>query len=339
MKSTLRLFIAAAMGIMLLQSCSRKIDSSIVSTTAQVDIVGTNDTLNMRFLGTACLVLNYHGNSVLTDPFISNPPLRKLLFGKVYSDTAIIRDFITEKELSEVSTVVVGHCHYDHLLDLPFLKNFIQADAQVIGSPTAHHLLASAGLPQSFVDANSFAATNEQEGRWIYSNDKSIRVMPVKSEHPPHFLGITLYGGCYNRDLKTVPRKSRKWKMGEPLAYLIDFMKPGGQIATRIWFQSSASEYPLGFFPESLLNEHKVDIALLSVATGARYEHYPDRILNFLKPEAVVMIHWENLWRNKYKSLKTVQNGNPEKLYEHLRKSGKKTPIILPKPGAKFSVF
>ena len=95
MKSTLRLFIAAAMGIMLLQSCSRKIDSSIVSTTAQVDIVGTNDTLNMRFLGTACLVLNYHGNSVLTDPFISNPPLRKLLFGKVYSDTSIIRDFIT----------------------------------------------------------------------------------------------------------------------------------------------------------------------------------------------------------------------------------------------------
>lgn len=337
LKKNFKRALLAVLMVALFSSCSKKINDALISAHAQTDVSDSRDSLQLNFLGTTCFWMGYRGEAVLTDPFISNPPLRKVLFGKIRPDTAIVDDFVSKENLAKVSVITVGHAHYDHLLDLPYMQQSIPASAAIIGSPTAHHLVAASQPAQQKVIANDFAATATTEGKWIYSSSKNIRVMPVVSDHPPHFMNITLYGGSYSEDLKSVPDKSRKWKMGEPFAYLIDFMDSDGSIAYRVWMQSSGAEYPKGFVPASMLKNRSVDAAMVSVATDVNPASYPDKIIELLQPKTVFMIHWENFWRDKYKPLKTVQKGNPERLYQHLKKKFANTSrIILPKPGGKF---
>lgn len=317
-------------------SCSKKINDEIVTRNALIP-APVNDTLTINFLGTTSFLFLWKDKALLTDPFISNPPLRKVLFGKVRSDSAIVFDFADTNALKKTQCVVIGHGHYDHLLDLPLLGRYLPDNCTLIGSNTAHHLVAAARLPQETIAANDFCASVNFPGQWIYSDDSSMRVLPVVSDHPPHFLGITLYGGSYPQPLQAVPVKARKWKMGEPFAYLADMLNDDKTIACRLWLQSSGAEYPLGFFPDSLLQERKPDAAFFSSATNTKPASYPDRIISFLQPKVIFLSHWENFWRNKHKPVKTVQKGNPEKLLYHLQKEfGSTATIILPHPGGKF---
>ena len=319
-------------------SCSKKIDDAIVKRAGDYDLPSRDDSLSIHFLGTASFWINYNGRAILTDPFVSNPPLRKVMFRSIYpSDTSIVNDFISPDELEQVEMVVIGHAHYDHLLDLPHMINYIPSSAKIVGSTTANYIISSSCIDHEQVAANNYAATNHSFGKWIYNSDSLMRIMPITADHPPHLMGITLYGGNYYEDLKAIPRKSRGWKMGKPFAYLMDFLREDGSIGYRIFFQSSGSEYPLGFFPEEMLDGRTVDIAILSIATDSPYEEFPDKILLLIKPKVIFLAHWENFWRNKYKSVKTVQKGDPEQLYFHLKeKFGKDTEIILPLPGGTF---
>ncbi len=321
-------------------SCSKKIHLSYFSHSGSYALGTGKDTLHIRFLGTTCFLFTYKDNAVLTDPFISNPSARKVTFGKIIPDTAIIYDYVSPAELNKVRMVTVGHGHYDHLMDLPVMAKHIPADAKITGSATAHHLTAAAQLPQEKINAEEFTATLDSTGQRIFSSDFSIQILPVVADHPPHALGLTLYGGNYEHDLPAVPQKAKKWKMGEPFAYLIDFLEPDGSIAYRIWFQSSGAEYPKGFFPESILAEKPVDVGFYSTANKAPLHAYPGKIVAFTKPRIIFMAHWENFLRDKYKPVKTVQKGNQKKIYEYLHhRFGREAKVVMPHPKGEFRVF
>lgn len=331
------LFILSIYG---LSGCSKRIsDIAIIHQGGAIDIARQKDSLQIGFFGVASFLFEYKGRAVLTDPFISNPPARKVLFGKIRTDTALVDKYTPPSDLAKVNMVVVGHAHYDHLMDLPYMASHIPASAKFCGSRTMKHTLAAAKLPQQSISMNDIAADSLNIGQWIYSNDSMIRIMAGLSTHPPHFLKVILYEGPYTRDLEKMPLKTRHWKCGQTFSFMIDFLDNDKKdIAYRIFFQSSGAEPKQGFFPESVIHQKKPDVAVFGIANDHEQKVYPYEAVNFMQPDIIFVAHWENFMRAKEKPYKTVQTGNPEKFYQAIKTVYPNKSIILPAPGASFII-
>jgi hypothetical protein len=65
----------------------------------------------------------------------------------------------------------------------------------------------------------------------------------------------------------------------------------------RIYLLSSASSPPDGFIHEEILTEHKVNLAILGAASSGNVQNYPQGILQHLKPEKLIIAHWEDLFK------------------------------------------
>ena len=121
------------------------------------------------------------------------PPLR------VEADTAKIDRLMPPA--ADVSMFLVGHAHYDHLLDVPHILQAHSPEARVYGSKTMGHILAAV-IPRSrIVDAEAAMARGAEPGQWFHSPQRRIRAMAIESEHAPHLFGIKLLTGRYDQDL------------------------------------------------------------------------------------------------------------------------------------------
>lgn len=321
-------------------SCSNKLSDPSIAQNEGSFKTGLSDDLEVRFLGVACFYLSYKGRAVLTDPFATNHRLGKLMFGRVQPDTTLWNSLLTKNQLNNIKMTISGHAHYDHLLALPYLAGQMPTDAVFAGSQTMTNIIAAANPRQKLVSVNNHAGTSQSPGKWVYSTDSLIRIMAFEGGHPPHALGLTLYSGKYETQLKKVPTRFGKWKMGKPLTYLIDFLEKGNQeIGCRVFFGSSGSEPPQGFYPEEIDRQHSPDISILSIATKKEPAIYPGKIIEYTKPEVLFLAHWENFFQPRDKPLKTVQTADVEGVHRFLQSTyGDSIQIILPEPDSDFRI-
>ncbi|MEO8362067.1 MAG: hypothetical protein ABI672_18710 [Vicinamibacteria bacterium] len=93
---------------------------------------------------------------------------------------------------------------------------------------------------------------------------------------------------------------------GETIAYLIDFVDPRtGKIRFRVYYQDAPSDGAFGTIPPEALSEHSVDLALLCVGNWNTVEnHDSDLIINNLRPQEVILGHWEDFFRPQDKGLR-----------------------------------
>src|SRR5699024_9181225 len=83
--------------------------------------------LTITYLGTAGFVLQSDERTVVLDPFVNRPSLRQTLFSRLPINKSRIRRLIPHAD-----DVLIGHSHYDHILDAPDLCK--QTGARLIGS-------------------------------------------------------------------------------------------------------------------------------------------------------------------------------------------------------------
>lgn len=203
--------------------------------------------------------------------------------------------------LDRTAAILVGHGHYDHLLDTPWMAARLAPRARILGNRTTRlQLLALAGgvgLDSSRVeDVTEQAATPTEPGEWIRIS-RDVRVLPVAGDHAPHLAGHILYDGVREVPLPEPPGPVTEWLDGKSLAFLVDVLRDDGSVALRIYYQDAIPRAPAGTLPPEVLAEAPVDLALLVPATFAEVEWHPEVLVENLRPRQVLVQHWEDFFR------------------------------------------
>ena len=128
--------------------------------------------------------------------------------------------------------------------------------------------------------------------------------MAVVAGHAPTYRAwkksYTFTMGTVDADLDSLPHTAAEWKLGEPYAFIIDVLADRTrETVFRIYFQDAPSEPPLGFPPDSLLAERRIDLAVLCAATSSNVSNTPDSLLAIIKPMQVIVGHWEDFFRSR----------------------------------------
>jgi hypothetical protein len=294
----------------------------------------------VTYLGVSGLLISHRGRVLLTDPFFSNPPLgtvrpkvRRLLrrSPRLVPDTNAIERLLP-RSADIASAILIGHGHYDHLLDVPYIATHRAAHALVYGSTTVRHMLMGDPVLREnngrrlIAISQDIAATAAQSGTWIYTTDSAFRFMPIRGGHAPTFRWLkesyTFAAGGLAADMETLPQSAPEWKLGEPYAFLIDVLEPGStRTVFRIFFQDAPSAPPDGFPPSQLLAEHRVDLAVICAATSSNVPQTPDSLLKFLDPTQVLVTHWESFFRSQSLEPEVVRGLHLEAFVASIRRS------------------
>ncbi|WP_230011918.1 hypothetical protein [Pseudomonas chlororaphis] len=259
----------------------------------------------IQFLGVGGWLLHWGGEGVMLAPSFSNPdslnsgllpPLR------VVADHKRIDRYMPRAD--DVTMLLIGHGHYDHLLDVPWVMEKHSPRALAYGSSSVAHMLRAMVDPLRVVNAQWAMARPRQVdgawlpptgGSWLYSTGRRVRAMPIQSLHAGHVAGINLIPGGYVVDLEYTPVYVWQWKPGQSMAWLIDLLDERGEPVYRLHYQDSGAPPPFGF-PPALADGKAIDVEILSAASWTQVRDYPGGLLTVSRPRMVLIGHWENFF-------------------------------------------
>ena len=267
------------------------------------------ENLDLTYLGNSGCLISLPDLKLATAPFYSSPSLLRVLLQlpiwakKRQIDQqlkAVLRE--SEQDLNGLKAILVGHSHYDHLMDVPHIvKNHLPEEAIVIGNKTAAFILDSTGI--------QIKTASGKLDPLIGSNGSSATIQPIRSSHAPHLLGGTVFGGSQKTARKAPPIFPFQWKEGQTYAYLIK-LKTSKKDATptTIYFQDAASSVPTDVLKRHFSeNNRRLDIALLCVYGHQYLEDYPQAIIEATKARYVILIHWEYFFRRFPSHLENIR--------------------------------
>ena len=234
-------------------------------------IQASPECIELEYLGTAGFVVRHAKRTIVLDPYLSRPALWPTLTKPLIPNVSLISRIIPHAD-----DVLIGHAHYDHILDAPDLC--LQTGARLIGSRASIMVGRAAGLPES-----QLVETAGHED--IASGEWRIRALP--SIHGKAVFGRIPLAGDITEPPAWPPR-FYQLKHGLVLNWLVD---TGGLIPNglKIMHIDSAD------FLEHELIGQRADVVCLC-AIGRKYRpNYVKDIVRLLKPKWIVPCHWDTM--------------------------------------------
>lgn len=266
--------------------------------------------VQLTYLGVGGWIMEWRGTLLLTAPLFTNPSFSRTGLLSIRSDTAAVDRWMAPYDVSDAVAILVGHGHYDHLMDVPRVARRHASKAVILGSRTVRNLLGSwSGVGDRVLEVDSLAGDVEEPGSWISLGD-AVRVMPLRSHHAPHFDGYTLYSGTADVARREEPGSAAEWLDGPSYAFLVDFLDPDGSVAFRLYYQDAVPAAPLGLAPEALIADRSVDAAILVPATFDQVEWFPEAFVENLRPRWVLLGHWEDFFRPPASPTRSIRSSD-----------------------------
>jgi L-ascorbate metabolism protein UlaG (beta-lactamase superfamily) len=250
----------------------------------------------IQWLGASSWILSSGNDLVVVDPFFTRPSFVRVtaslmlpyLTSHFAYDPERIRAVLPELP-KDTKFVLLTHAHYDHLLDVPYYINQNSGrDVTYFGSLTARNILL--GFKPSALDF----VIAEQRPSMIKAR---VRVTALPSDHAPHFFGHTFMAGDVVSPMTEVPSRVGQYVEGQTLVFLVDFLDAQESVVWRIFINGAANSAAGAEAlrkHQNLLNEHRINVAILCVPGWDKVDDYPDTLLRLLRPENVVVSHYDD---------------------------------------------
>lgn len=290
----------ALVAALMLSSCLRALGPGV---SESVDLAPAQpDAVRLVYLGSGGWIMEHGDELVLAGPLFTNPGvLRTGLLG-IRSDTSEVNrhmaTYDSVYDVSRASAIIVGHAHYDHLMDVPQVARRFASGADIVANRTTKNILGTwSGVSDRVRVVNGSAGDERTIGEWLDYGART-RVMALRSQHAPHFDGYTLYRGTRDTPMAEEPSWATEWVAGDTFAFLIDFMssEDPDSVAFRIYYQDAVAAPPAGFAPDALIRERPVDVAILVPATFDQVDWHPEAFIENLQPRWVLLGHWEDFF-------------------------------------------
>lgn len=272
---------------------------------------------------------------VMTPPSFTNPTLWWTAFGNWLlgssPNTARIERRLRDNplagidRLARVRAVLVGHGHYDHLMDLPYLARYLP-NASVFGSSSVMNTLnavpAFGGLtqrPSRLMSIDSLAGVDSVHSGRSLPIGEAVRVRAIAWEHAPNFGSHVVARGNVTSPRTSLPRGLLGWKLGRVYAYAIDVLDRDGTVGSRIVVHDAGASPQVVRRAVEVIGTMPPARSTLVVITAANYDQepsYPDILLASLAPDHVLLGHWEDFFRSPEKTERVVRGIHPRKLVE-----------------------
>ena len=272
---------------------------------------------------------------VMTPPSYTNPTLwwtafGNWLFGSKPNEARIarrVRDLpaVGPDRLARVRAVLVGHGHYDHLMDLPVLARFLP-NATVYGSRSVVNTLSAApvfgsasGPASRLISMDSLAgASGERPGQSVPIS-ASVHVRAIAWEHAPNFGTHVIARGNVTTAKSALPRGIFGWKLGCVYAYAIDLLDRDGRVGTRIVVHDAGASPDVVRRAVAVIGSMPPARSTVLIITAANFDQepsYPDILLASIAPEHVLLGHWEDFFRSPEQSERVVRGIHARQLLE-----------------------
>ena len=240
-----------------------------------VPVVGDRPAgVSVRWLGTAGFEIRYGDHVILIDPYLTRAPIARLALGKIAPDIAAIT-----RHVSRADAILVGHTHFDHVLDVPTIARLTRGI--VFGSASAARLCGVDGVaPGQIRDVEHLLRAGtytEQVGPF------ELRFFP--SAHSKLLFGRKVPWEGDIVDCDQVPVRMGDYRCGAVFAAEI-------RVAGRTLFHLGSAE-----LVESSLPRREVDLLLFCAAGWQNTPKVVERTLSRLSPRAVLLSHWDDFFK------------------------------------------
>lgn len=242
----------------------------------------TNGKVQVTFLGVASMLIDDGQTQLLMDGFVSRPGLFKTAFGKIKSDTVLVKKVIADLDMHHLMAVFTAHSHYDHAMDAPYMARF--TGAQLFGSTSTLNIGRGAGLSEKQLQLY-------EPGRELHFG--GFTVVILNSRHTPPIKVM----GKSNDDLGVEIKKP----LQQP-AKLEAYTEGGAyDVLIKHHGKSMLIKASTNFIPGALDTLHAdalfLGIASLSKQGEAFRDSFYSQTIKALKPTVIIPVHWDNFFK------------------------------------------
>lgn len=226
----------------------------------------------VRWLGCAGFELTHpSGATLLIDPYLTRAGLSRLVGRRrVAPDEARLA-----RELPRADGIVVGHSHFDHVLDVPAIAR--RTGARVFGSRSTVNLLRAGGVDDGQI-------VECRGGETFEVGPFTVTLVP--SLHSRFLFGRVPYPGDIPCSCE-LPTRLSAYRCGDVFGVAVEVD------GARLYHLGSA-ELIDGAVPAGLRG---ADVFLMGISGRQATERYVPRALGAVQPRLVVPMHYDDFFR------------------------------------------
>lgn len=239
------------------------------------------ETVAVRWLGVAGFSIQAGDTVILHDPYFSRPGRMEAAFSRYEPDAEVLeRLFSAESgapELASARLVLIGHSHFDHVGDAPWIAR--RLGARIAGSETTLNIGRGYGVDEARL-------LRVDPGDRFVEGPFEIRV--VESRHARVLFGRVPLEGALTEPPEA-PIHVLSFPLGDARSYLITHRESG----LRILVNSSADRHGPAL---DALRSEGVEVDLLLAATQGRDDAYALDLVEATRPRLVVPHHHDDFF-------------------------------------------